>query len=197
MSLNRRGTWIWGGVVLACCLNTFGQQGGNRGPRGRGRPGGRGQTFNREEFERRMAERLKQFMGKLKEELKPENDDEWQVIQMKLQEIFELRRKAYSRFYGRRGRGSSREGGDPLREARDALKELVQKQGVSNEEIKAALDKFRAAMEVEKKKRDEEEKKRAQEREEAKKKLQAAREELRSILTLRQEAVLVLYRILE
>jgi len=189
-------------VVAMAAWDVFGQEGGDRGRRG-----GDGQGFNREEAERRAAEWRAERLKRLKEEMKPENDEEWQVLEAKIKEISDVRRRSYG-FGGPGGPGGPggfggfrREGeqqsADPYQQARNALHELVGQPGASNDAIKAALEKVRTLGEEARKKREEDEKRREAERAEARKKAEALQQELRGIVTLRQEAVLVYYGLLQ
>ena len=151
-------------------------------PRGPGR-----RRFRRPPSPEELRQRLEAYFNRrlenLKRLLKPKDEAEWQILQMQIKKIFELQRAAFA---FRRRRGEE----DPLYRARDELRRLVQDENTSPATLKAALEKYRKLREE---RRKEEEKRRA----EAEQKLKAAREELRGLLTLRQEAILVLERVLE
>lgn len=160
-----------------------GDRGGERGP-------GR---FDPERMRQMMAERMKEQLGA--------DDEGWKVIQPRLMKVMELNRQASGgpgrggMFFGgfRRPRG----GGDaqgpggrrgpqgqpdreltPVEKAGDQLRTTLEDQSASPEQIKNQLTALRAA------------------REKAKQGLAAAQQELRQILTLRQEAQLVLMGLL-
>lgn len=158
------------GMVFAC--GAFAQEGGPGGGRGgRGGPGGGRGGFNREDFERRMAERMKEMLGV--------QDEEWQVIQPLLQNVQEKQRAM--RMGGFFGRGRGGPGGGDNEEPADiaALRAALDNPNTPAADIKAKLDAYRAGQ----KQREEE--------------LAAARDELRKVLTVRQEAQLVLMGMLD
>ena len=183
-------------VSLVCLfwpLAVSAQEGG--GGRGRGRRGGRMNWQNmtpeqRQQMMERMAkrreERNQRRIDALKEQLKPANDEEWQIIEMQIKEIYELRRDAGFRRFGRGWSGEQ----DPLAAAREELKKLTEQADAPVEQLKAAMAKYRELSQQ----REAEDKKR---QEEAKQKLQGARAQLKSILTLRQEAILLHAGVLE
>ena len=194
-------------VLLACMLVPrvlLAQEGGGgRGGRG---GGGRPDWRNMSEEERQQyRERMRQrYMASLKEALKPANDEEWQILEMQIKQIGELRRAMYPRGFGRRGRRGGGSESSPLQEireksrtVREELQALLKEESPAPEKLKAAMQKFRGVAaqrrEAEKKAREEAE----QKRQHTEAQLKQAREELKSILTLRQEAVLLAYGILE
>lgn len=150
--------------------------------------GGQGQ--NRQDGERRRgnwdpAQMQQQMMERMKEQLKAP-DDEWKVIEPKLSKVMTASRDLrMGGFGGRGGMGGGGRGGDnnePQTEVAKASRELrtaIQNDGASASEIEAKLAAFRAA------------------REKAQEELKAAREDLKSVLTQRQEAVLVMMGMLE
>ena len=143
-----------------------------------------------------MEQWLQRRLEELKGQMKPGSEDEWQILSEKVKVIWTLQREARGGFRGGfmgRGRGASAES-DPVaaayREAGEALRKLLEAENPTPEQIQPALEKLRKA-------RADMEAAREQKRAEAQKKLDSAREELKSIVTLRQEAVLVVSRILE
>jgi len=155
-------------------------------------PGGPGR-FDPERMRQMFAERMKEQLGV--------TDQEWQVIQPRLTKVMELNRESMAggmgRMFGgfrrpRRGdqdrgpdaRGRQDRPGRPEREltavekAADQLSATLENESASAEEIKKQLTTLRA------------------EREKAKQELAKAQQELREILTLRQEAQLVLMGLL-
>jgi Spy/CpxP family protein refolding chaperone len=145
-------------------------------------PGGR-RGGNFEEFRQRMNERLKTSLKA--------TDEEWSVLQPLIEKVQAKQREAVSgRFGGFGGRGGPGGGGDRDRGGdrggnrggsaeSQALREAIEKDGTAPEEIKAKLAAVR------------------EQRKKAQGELEAAREELRKVLTVRQEAVLVTFGILE
>ena len=145
--------------------------------------GGDRGRFNPEEFRKRMAEQMKTSLKV--------NDDEWSVLQPLIEKVMDKQRDASSRSFGSSGGrppgGSSTTGGGsdssrPDRAGtaeRDALRTALQNDGASLEEIKAKLNALR---EIRKKSTAE---------------LAAARDELKKVVTVRQEAALVSMGILE
>lgn len=143
---------------------------------------GRG-NFDPEQMRQRMAERLR-------EQLDVKSDDEWKIISERIEKVTQARRELGGGGFGmfgpgRGGRGAPGGGdaqagepgrrrgfGDRSPEA-EALQKALEAQA-STEEIKAKLAKYREA------------------RKEKEAKLEQAQEELRKVLTVRQEAAAVL-----
>jgi hypothetical protein len=142
-------------------------RGGDRGGRGGG-----GGGF--EQFRERYISELKTEMGV--------TEEEWKVIQPKLDKVMEARREMGGGF-GRGGRGGGGGGGggggdgDRQRSAVETasreLRDLLENKDAPADEIKAKLAALRDA------------------REKARANLLAAQKELKEILSQRQEAVLV------
>lgn len=129
------------------------------------------------------------------------SDDEWAVIEPRLNKVSELRREAATGgMRGMMGRGGfgnrgNRGGGDDSQRAERtprtegepsavqtksrALGELLNNEAASPDQIKKALDELRAAKSA------------------SQKKLEAAQASLREVLSLRQEAMLVTMGLLE
>ncbi len=168
-------------------------QGGQRGQRG---PGGRDPDEMRRMFEERMAERMKEQL-----EI---TDAEWKVLQPRFQKVTELSRQATGggrggmmgmMMGGRGGRGAP--GGRPgqegqqrrprpennrpqseVQKASEALATLLESDNPSTDQIKGKLAALRGA------------------REKAKQALVKAQGDLRQLLSLKQEASLVMMGIL-
>jgi Spy/CpxP family protein refolding chaperone len=185
-------------IVAVVALNiassaaiTYAQDGGqpNDGNQGRQRDrggnnqggnndrGGRG-NWDPAEFQRRMMERIK-------EELKAP-DDEWGVIQPKLEKVFTAQResRAGGMFGGGRRGGGGGGGGDqqdnsPLGVAARELRTELQKDNPSEATIEQKLAAYRDA------------------RAKAQANLESARKDLKDVLTARQEASLVMMGVLE
>ena len=140
--------------------------------------GGRG-GFDREAMQQRMMEMMKERMGTA--------DDEWAVIQPRLQEVMTLQGNAMGgRMRGMFGRGrrgrDQQEAEAPTEEveiAANALQETLDKEEPTAAEIKAKLAALRGA------------------REKNKQKLVTAQQKLKEVLTVKQEAMLVMMGMLE
>lgn len=168
-----------------------GAGGGRQGGGGGGRPGGGGRgSFNPEEMRKAMTERIKTELGA--------SDEDWKAIEPLVEKVMKAQGEAMAGRFGgmRRGGGGGPGGGGgggaapaaggenrpPESEsvkARGELNKLLEDKGATNEDIKAKLAALRAA------------------REKAKAELAKAQTELREVLTLRQEAVLVNSGLLE
>jgi hypothetical protein len=167
-----------GANQLAAQPNDGGQAGG--GPGGGGR-GGRG-NFD--------PARMQQFiMERYKEVLEVTSDDEWKALQPLVQKVSDLRRESFSGMgrgmFGRGPRGGDNPpGGDQGQQRRggfggtpnpaaDALQKAIDSKA-SKAELKAALEKYQAS------------------RKEKQVQLEKAQDELRKVLTTRQEALATL-----
>lgn len=133
--------------------------------------GNQGQgRWNPQEFRQRMEDRLKT-------DLKT-TEAEWAVIQPLLEKVMEKQRATFAgRFGGRRGGGQG--GGQSSMPEADALRTALESDQTSNDDLKAKLAALREA------------------RKKAGAELDQAREDLKKVLTLRQEAMLVSRGILE
>lgn len=145
--------------------------------RGNGGGGGGGNRGNRDpaQMRERMMSRLKEQMGA--------TDDEWKVMEPKINKVAEAQREARAGNFGGGGRGGDRGGdGQPqtaLGKASQDLRDTLQNKDASPEEITQKLKGFRDA------------------REKAQDDLRTAQKDLKEILTQRQEAVLVVNGMLE
>jgi hypothetical protein len=193
--------------VVACVLGLMvgglslaqqgggGQGGGRRGGQG----GGFGGNFDPAQMRQRMAERMKEMLGA--------DDQAWKVMEPRLMKVMELNRQANAGgrgmfgMMGRGGRGgpggpggpggdqgdpqANRRGRGPqgeqtaLEKAMAQLRTTLENQSASPEEIKTQLTAVRSA------------------REKARQELAVAQQDLKKILTLRQEATLVEMGMLE
>ncbi len=185
-------------AVVACALGLMvgglslaqqgggNQGGGRRGGQGGG-PGGGPGNFDPAQFRQRMAERMKEQLGV--------DDQAWKVMEPRLMKVMDLNRQANAGnrgmfgMFGRGGRGGP--GGDQggpqgdrqrrgpmgeqtaLEKAMTQLRTTLENQSATPEEIKTQLTAVRSA------------------REKARQELAVAQQELKKILTLRQEAMLV------
>jgi hypothetical protein len=170
-----------------------GDRGGERGVRGGDRGGDRGGrgNFDPAQFQQRMMDRFK-------EQLKVP-DEEWQVLQPKIQKVLTAQRNVRAgEGFGRGGGpgggpggpgGPGGRGGDnaqreaqPQSEVAKAsadLRDAVRGETPSEQDIEAKLAALRAA------------------REKAAEELKTARADLQGVVTVQQEAVLVLAGLLE
>ena len=186
--------------VVACVLGLMvgglslaqqggGQGGGRRGGQGGG-PGGGPGGFDPAQARQRMAERMKEMLGA--------DDQAWKVMEPRVMKVMELNRQAnaggrgmmFGMMGGRGGRGgpggpggdqggpqADRRGRGPqgeqtaLDKAMTQLRTTLENQSASPEEIKTQLTAVRQA------------------REKAKQELAVAQQDLKKILTVRQEAV--------
>ena len=170
-------TAVIGGCWLAQAVS---QDGAERQPRRGGR------RMNMEEFRKRMQERIRDSLGS--------SEEEWKVLGPKIEKVQQIQRQSRGGFRGGRmgGRRGGRRGGEatggataPQREQSEvekktaALRALLQDEASGPQAIKAALAALRKA------------------REKAQLELAAARKELRVIVTVRQEAQLVLMNVLD
>jgi hypothetical protein len=130
-----------------------------------GRQGRRG-DFDPARWMERMMERQKEELGS--------TDEEWKIIEPLMKKVNDARmemRAGGPGFGRRRGGEAPADSGFP---EYDALRKAVDTEGTSNEDIKAKLTAYREALK----------KKEAN--------LEKAREDLRKVLTVKQEAILVL-----
>ena len=163
------------GLAMAVALSSpvmAQQAGGERGGRGGG------QRFDPAVMLERMQQQLKESLGV--------NDEEWNVLQPKIEKVQQV--QMADRFGGGRQRGGGRPGGEPdgavapaadtgpqspVATASRELREAVDNKDSTPEQIKAKLQALRDA------------------RAKADAELAAAQAELKELLTARQEAVLV------
>lgn len=174
---------VMGGIAALClgAINVFAQDtnsNSNTDTQGQGRRG-RG-NFDPAEFQQRM-------MDNVKERLAFTNDTEWAVVQPLVQKVFDTRRDVGFAGMGllRAGRGGPGGGGDNQRrnafnqqppEAEALQKALDDKAPAA--QVKAALEKYRAV------------------HKDKQAKLEQAQQDLRKVLTTRQEAQAVLLGLL-
>lgn len=172
--------------VMALCLGlaaasaAFGQAGGGQG----GGPGGGGggRNFDPAQWRQRMEERMKEQLGV--------NDEEWKVLQPKVEKVQQLQMQSRGGGgFGGRGRGGPGGGGgpggdanqpqSPVQQASADLRSVLDNKDSTPEQIKVKLDAYRAA------------------RTKAREELTAAQAELKDLLSARQEAALVSMGMLE
>ncbi|MGD2174589.1 MAG: hypothetical protein PVJ27_04230 [Candidatus Brocadiaceae bacterium] len=171
-------------AVLACAGMVLAQERG--GPPGR--PMGRGR-FDPERFQQMMMERMREALGA--------GEEEWEVIGPRLEKVMALQRATRPgraamgmMFGGRRGRPGggaeerarpeeAEEEQTPLQEASDDLQTALADESTPPAQVQQKLTAYRAA------------------REQALQELDRAQEKLREVLSVRQEARLVLMGMLD
>ncbi|HEX8295671.1 MAG TPA: hypothetical protein VF593_05190 [Chthoniobacteraceae bacterium] len=158
--------------MLATAQDAAGGQGGQAGGGRRGGQGG-----NPEEFRQRMNDRLKTSLKA--------TDEEWAAIQPLIEKV-QAKQREGGRFGGGGGRGGRGGNNDDAQQATrpgqaesEALRTALESDSSTPEDLKAKLEAVRAHR-----------KKSAAE-------LASAREDLKKVLTVRQEAALVAAGILE
>lgn len=164
-------------VMAVCAASLLAQAtapGGGQNP-GQSQP--RGNRGNFQQQRQQFQERLKQALGS--------SDDEWNVLDPKIQKVQGLQRASSTR--GGMFRGGRRGGGgnsadaspSPVQQALQSLQQTLGNKDAPQQEIQAKLTALRQA------------------RAAARADLAKAQDELRDVLTPRQEAVLVEFGILE
>lgn len=130
--------------------------------------------FNPEEMRNRM-------LAGLREQFEITSDDEWNIIAERIAKVMELRRSTMMGGMGMRGFGgpdrSSRSSGSSANPEVDGLRSAVQAKA-TDAELKARLTRLREL------------------RKENEQRVEKAQEELRAVLTVRQEAILVMFGLL-
>lgn len=174
-------------VVGACWLaQALSQQ----RPGERQQPGAEARRGDRrarmEQFRLRMQERMREQLGA--------SQEEWKVLQPRIEKVQQLQRqvrggfRAFGRRMGRRGRrpgegqrpeGAAEREQTEVEKKTEALRNLLEDEASGAGAIKAALGALRKA------------------RQKAQQELVAARKQLRGVVTVRQEAQLVLMGMLE
>lgn len=177
MKLNQTLKMLSLAALLAVATTSINAQENNDRPRRNrdgqsndgGAGGGRG-NFDPAEFQKRMAERLK-------EQLEITDDAEWKALEPLVTKVGEARRAiGFGRGFGGRGGGPGGPGGPggtQANPAAEALQKAIDAKA-SNAETKAALDKFIA------------------DRKAKQAELEKAQANLRKVLTPRQEAIATL-----
>jgi hypothetical protein len=173
-------------VMIASPVLAQEQGGGgssNNRDRGADRGGDRGGDRGRGNFDpQAMRDR---FSGMIKEQMSA-TDEEWKVIEPKLTKVMEARRDGGGFGGGFRGRGGDR-GSDsqqqsdasPVQNASRELRQVLDNKDATAEQIAEKLKTLREA------------------KEKAKTSLASAQKDLKEVLTQRQEAVLVMFGMLD
>ena len=184
--MNFKKTLVMTGLaaLMAVAGNTVMAQDNGGGPGGPGGPGGGG---NGGRGFRNMdpAEMQQRILDSIHEQMGVTNSDEWKVIEQRVQKVMDARRDAgppgFARMFGRRGNnnGDNGQGGPPRRGGMfggtplpelEALNSAIDNKAPA-EQIKSAMDKYRVARKA---------------KEAA---LEKAQQDLKSVLTAKQEAV--------
>lgn len=174
----RRGAFL----IAATCLFTVRSQaqpdsppaGGPPSANGDGNAGGWHGNFNREDMQARI-------LSNLRTQFEVTDDAEWKLIADRITKVMDLRRSVGGGGFGMGGfRGGGNQGNRQAAAANpegDALRTALEDK-LPDAEIKARLERLRAA------------------RKQSEVRLDQAREDLRAVLTVRQEAVAVLMGLL-
>lgn len=150
--------------LLLCGAAALAQPGpGGGGPGGGGPGGGRG-GVDPNQWRQRMMDRLKQDLGA--------TDDEFKVLQPKIEKLMQLRMRGFSR--GPRPGGPDQPSDNPVENASRELRALLENKDAKAEDIAAKLKALRDA------------------RDKARADQEQVQKELKELLTQRQEAVMVM-----
>ncbi|MFP4379372.1 MAG: hypothetical protein ACLFUS_02630 [Candidatus Sumerlaeia bacterium] len=159
--------WMLAIVFGICCVLSLSVIAQDRGPRGGGDRGGR--RFDPEQMRERMLANYQEYLDL--------SDDEWEAIKPLMSKVMEKQWDTRGGMGRRWARGGDED--DQEETPSSELRAAVEDEDASSETIKEKLEAFR---------------KEKKEKEDA---LKKAQDELRSVLTLRQEAKLVLRGMLE
>ncbi len=157
-------------MMFASAVPTFAQnQGGGGGNGG----GGGGRGGNPQQWRQQMEDRLKQALGT--------TDDEYTALQPKIEKVQQLQRDAMGGMFGRGRRGQNQDQGNQsaTQTATADLRKTLDDKEAKPEDIKSKLEALRAAKVA------------------AKAELVKAQEDLKGVLTQRQEAVMVEWGMLD
>ena len=148
--------------------------GGGGGERGGRRGGGGGGNFDPAQMRERMTQMLKDQLGT--------TDEEWTVMQPKIEKVMTAQQDLRGGFGGRRGPGGGQDNDQarsPVQQAQRDLRQTLENKDAPADEITRKLEALREA------------------RTAAKTSLETAQKELKEVLTPRQEAVLVSFGMLD
>jgi hypothetical protein len=157
---------------FAIAQQDAGGGGGGGGGGGRGNRGGGGGNFDPAQMRQQMMDRMKEQLGA--------TDDEWKVLMPKIEKVMQAQRDSSGGGFGgmmggRGGRGGNNQAPEtPIGKAAQDLRTTLENKDAKADEISAKLKVYREA------------------RESAQQALAQAQKELKEVLTLRQEAILVL-----
>ncbi|MCY2954368.1 MAG: hypothetical protein NTU53_20750 [Planctomycetota bacterium] len=157
------------GILLMVGSFAMAQAAGGGGGGGRGNRGGG--NFDPAQMRQRMMDRMKEQLGA--------TDDEWKVLMPKIEKVMQAQRDSRGGGFGGMGGRGGRGGNDQAPEtaigkAAQDLRTTLENKDAKADEISAKLKAYREA------------------RESAQQALAQAQKELKEVLTLRQEAILVL-----
>ena len=184
----RRITWMMSAVVMAGLCSGLSLRAEDAPPAGgAGGGGGNRRQFDPEEMRKRMQDRMKENLGV--------TDDEWKALQPKIDAVQKAQMASRGGMRGMFGGGRNRGPNQPqnapaaedpnappksdIEKKREGLQTLADKKDADEKAVKDALKDYRDA------------------RDKAKVDLKKAQDELKELLTPRQEAQLVLMGMLE
>ncbi len=163
--------------VMVQAQDQAGNNNNNGAQQDRGNRGNRGGGF--EQFRQQIEDRIKEQLGN-------PTDDEWKVIQPKVDKVMNIQRDSrvnmgmmFSRSGRDRGSDTSSQPKSDVQKAQEDLKNTLDKKDASVDEINAKLSALRSA------------------RDKARTDLKAAQKDLSEVLTARQVAALVMMGMLE
>lgn len=156
-------SWLMaGGIAAVLSFSAHDLLAQNNGGGGRGNGGGA--NFDPAQFQQRMMDRYK-------EDLEFKDDAEWKAVQPLIQKVLDARMSTFrGNFGGRRGGPGGGGGNNNASPETDALQKAIDAKA-TNAELKAAVAKFVEARKL----------KQAE--------LEKAQNDLRKVLTVRQEAI--------
>jgi opacity protein-like surface antigen len=174
-------------LMAAVSSSALAQAQGGGQQRGQGRQRGQGGNFDPAQARERMMNALKERLGA--------TDDEWKVLQPKIEKVMTAQRDSRGGGFGGRGNFGGRNRGN-----NNGQDQAQQNNNRPQSEVSKAAADLRAAIEDKSTPAEEINKKLAalrEAREKARAELQAAQKELKEVLSARQEAVLVSSGMLE
>jgi hypothetical protein len=191
MKASRIGVALIAVVLMCMSTSAFAQAAGGAGGRGGNNGGGRQRGGNNNGGNFDPAAMRERYMTQLKEQL-GSPDEEWKLLQPKLDKVLTVQRETRTRgnFGGGRTRGGNNQDANAtpaapaqpqsaVAAASDDLRKAVADKGTSPEDLSKKIAALREA------------------KEKAKNDLAAAQKELRELLSARQEAVLITNGILD
>lgn len=182
--MNLKKVLVMTGIATLTCVAADGLMAQNNGGNNGGR---RSRNFDPAQFQQRMEQRQQRFLGDLRDRMGVTNDTDWKVIEARVQKVMEARRDVMragfrGMMFGGRRRGPQGGpqgiaqrprggfmGGAPMPQL-EALDNAIRNKAPTDQ-IKTAMERYREARKA---------------KEEA---LEKAQQDLKSVLTVRQEAV--------